>query len=377
MNVYVDGMFFRSTGVGRVFENLLAALLEQAWIDRIDTVVPAAVAGEFRSRFPDPRVTPLFVDYGPMSAGDFIRKSRALRTVAPRVPRFFFPGHDVPLGVPGPYTMTVHDLTVFSPHVRIHPLRKAGFRYLLARALAGAESVVTVSETTKTALIEEFSVPRQKITVIYNWIEDRFFAAPGDARTPGPAGGGDYLLYLGLRIAHKNLDGLLRAFSLVAGEFPRLRLVVAGTRSRGGADAIDRWRRDGRLAGRIEEVHDPADAEIARLFAGAKAFVFPSFAEGFGLPPLEAMAAGVPVVCSDIPVFREVYGDAVRYVDPARPGSIAEGIRCVLTEPGLAAGLSARGRARAALFRRERSLPAYLEVVRSGRGPGAGAGASE
>ena len=56
---------------------------------------------------------------------------------------------------------------------------------------------------------------------------------------------------------------------------------------------------------------------IRRLFGGAKAFVFPSFAEGFGLPPLEAMASGVPVVCSDIAVFREVYGDAVRYVDPS------------------------------------------------------------
>lgn len=372
MNVYVDGMFFRSTGVGRVVENLLAALLEQPWIDRIDTVVPAAVAGQFRSRFPDPRVSPLFVDYGPMSPGDLFRKSGALRTIAPRVPRFFFPGHDVPLGVPGPYAMTVHDLTVFSRHVRIHPLKKAGFRFLLSRALSGAEAVVAVSGATKAALVEEFSVPPEKITVIYNWIDDRFFADAEGAGTPRRVGAGDYLLFLGLRIAHKNLDGLLKAFLLVADEFPGLRLVIAGPRSRGGEDAVDRWRRDRRLAARFDEVLDPADAEIARLFAGAAAFVFPSFAEGFGLPPLEAMAAGVPVVCSDIPVFREVYGDAVRYVDPHRPESIAEGIRRVLTEPGLSADLSAKGRRRAALYRRERSLPAYLEIVRSGRATGPG-----
>ena len=82
--------------------------------------------------------------------------------------------------------------------------------------------------------------------------------------------------------------------------------------------------------GRLIEISDPSDDDIARLFGGAKAFVFPSFAEGFGLPPLEAMASGVPVVCSDIPVFREVYGDAVLYVDPNRPESIAAALRALL-----------------------------------------------
>ena len=102
-----------------------------------------------------------------------------------------------------------------------------------------------------------------------------------------------------------------------------------------------------------------------RLFSGAKAFVFPSFAEGFGLPPLEAMASGVPVVCSDIPVFREVYGDAVRYVDPSRPESIAEGVREVLTDDGLSARIALHGRARAELYRRSRSVNAYLDLIRS------------
>ncbi len=113
------------------------------------------------------------------------------------------------------------------------------------------------------------------------------------------------------------------------------------------------------------EIPDPTDEEIVRLFAGAKAFVFPSFAEGFGLPPLEAMAAGVPVVCSDIPVFREVYGDAVLYVDPNRPESIAEGVREVLAGDGSSARIASRGRARADRYRRGRSVNAYLDLIRS------------
>ncbi|MEK7365411.1 MAG: glycosyltransferase, partial [Candidatus Deferrimicrobiota bacterium] len=122
---------------------------------------------------------------------------------------------------------------------------------------------------------------------------------------------------------------------------------------------------DPRLMGRLIEIPDPSDDEIARLFGGAKAFVFPSFAEGFGLPPLEAMASGVPVVCSDIPVFREVYGDAVRYVDPSRPESIAEGVREILTDDGSSRRFALHGRARAELYRRERSLNAYLDLIRS------------
>jgi glycosyltransferase involved in cell wall biosynthesis len=119
------------------------------------------------------------------------------------------------------------------------------------------------------------------------------------------------------------------------------------------------------LRDRIIEILEPTDGDIQQLFAGAKAFVFPSFAEGFGLPPLEAMASGVPVVCSDIPVFREVYGDAVCYVEPARPESIADGIRRVLADPSYAAGLSRKGRDRAEIYRKERSMNAYLDLIRT------------
>ena len=140
--------------------------------------------------------------------------------------------------------------------------------------------------------------------------------------------------------------------------------MIAGSRY-STPDMVDRWKGDPRLTGRLIEIPDPSDDDIARLFGKAKAFVFPSFAEGFGLPPLEAMASGVPVVCSDIPVFREVYGDAVCYVDPNRAESIAEGVRKVLTDNRLSARITLHGRARAELYRRIRSLNAYLDLVRS------------
>lgn len=363
MNIYLDGMFYRCSGVGRVLENLLVAFIDREEMEEIHTILPASLRSPFLGQFPSPKVKPFFVSYGPMGYGDLTRKGRILRSLAGKVGLFFFPGHNVPLSVPGRYIVSVNDVTVFSPHFEAPWHRKAGFRWLLSRAVGGADKVVTISETAKMDLVREFSLPPEKVVVIYPWIKETFFRpALGVVSEPVSPVEGDYLLYLGLRIAHKNLDGLIRAFLLLGEEFPDLKLVIAGSRY-SNPDMVDRWKEDPRLKGKLVEVPDPSDEEIVGLLSGAKAFVFPSFAEGFGLPPLEAMASGVPVVCSDIPVFREVYGDAVTYADPNRPESIAEGIRAVLTMPELHEEMRDRGFARASLFRQKSSLEEYLSLL--------------
>ena len=361
MSIYVDGMFYRCSGVGRVYENLLAAFAGHPGLGEIHTIVPHALKSRFFEQFPHPAIRPRFAGYGPMGVGDLVLKSAALRSLRGEVRLYFFPGHNVPLSVPGRYIVSVNDVTAFSPHFALPRYRKAGFRWLLSRAVHGAEAVVTISETVKGDLVREFGLPPEKIRVIYPWVKEIFFGAPGDDPLPEPLQGKDYILYVGLRIAHKNVEGVLRAFLLLVDDFPELRLVVAGGRYT-TLDMVDRWKADPRLAGRLIEISSPSDGEILRLLSRAKAFVFPSFAEGFGLPPLEAMAAGVPVVCSDIPVFREVYGEAVLYVDPNRPESIAEGARKVLTDAESAERLARSGRERASLYRQGRSMNAYLDL---------------
>jgi glycosyltransferase involved in cell wall biosynthesis len=359
LKIYLDGMFYRCSGVGRVFENLLSAFIDSSEMEEMATILPASLRETFRNQFPSPKVKPVHVPYGPMGLGDLFRKGRVLRSFVGKVGFFFFPGHNVPFSVPGRYIMSVNDVTVFSPHFEAPWYRKAGFRWLLSRAVRGAEKVVTISEVAKADIIREFSVPPEKVRVIYPWVKDIFFQ-------PSPAGPaameGEYLLFLGLRIPHKNLDGLIRAFLGIAEEFPGIRLVIAGSRY-STPDMVDQWKEDPRLKGKLVEILDPTDEEIARLFAGAKAFVFPSFAEGFGLPPLEAMASGVPVVCSDIPVFREVYGEAVCYVDPKDSNSIVDGIRRVHRDPDLAGDLVTKGRHQAMRYRRARSLEGYLDMI--------------
>jgi len=364
MSIYLDGMFYRCSGVGRVYENLLTAFAGNADVGKIHTIVPASHKIGFLEQFSHPMIVPTFVGYGPMGFSDLAQKTIFLRSLRGKVRVFFFPGHNVPLSVPGRYIVSVNDLTVFSPHFRLPWYRKAGFRWLLSRAVRGAEAVVTISESVREDLVREFGLPPRKIRVIYPWVKDLFFGPPGDGSLPEPLQGKDYILYVGLRIAHKNVEGIIRAFLLLLDDFPKLKLVIAGNRYL-TPDMVDRWKRDPRLMGRLMEIPDPSDEDIARLLGGANAFVFPSFAEGFGLPPLEAMAAGVPVVCSDIPVFREVYGDTVRYVNPSRPESIAEGVREVLTDHELSARYALHGRARAELYRKDRSFNAYLALIRS------------
>ena len=364
MSIYLDGMFYRCSGVGRVYENLLSAFAGNEDVGKIHTMVPSEHKARFLEGFSHPMIVPTFVGYGPMGFGDLVLKTAVLRSLRREVGLYFFPGHNVPFSVPGRYIVSVNDVTVFSPHFRLPWYRKAGFRWLLSRAVHRAEGVVTISESVKRDLVWEFKLPPEKIRVIYPWVKEVFFCPPGDGFLPEPLRGKDYILYVGLRIAHKNVEGIIRAFLLLLDDFPKLKLVIAGSRYT-TPDMVDRWKTDPRLAGRLIEIPDPSDDGIVRLFGGAKAFVFPSFAEGFGLPPLEAMASGVPVVCSDIPVFQEVYGDAVRYVDPSLPESIAEGVREVLTDDGVSARFVLHGRARAELYRKDRSFNAYLVLIRS------------
>lgn len=372
----MDGMFYRSTGVGRVYESLLAALVDEPWVEQIETTVPSSERDRFLLRFAHRRVAPHFLPYGPMSMGDLFAKSYLLRRIAPRVSLLFFPGHNVPLLAPRPFVVGVNDVTVFSPAFTLSVPRKAVFRWLLASTIRRARRVVTISSVARGEILRLFPAADGKVEVLYPWVEDAFFEG---ARGNDPlvdrllGGGGDFLLYLGLRIRHKNVDGLLSAFSVLAREFPHLRLVIAGRRYQ-DPDMVDEWKNSSPWRDRLVEIVDPEDQTIARLFARARAFVFPSLAEGFGLPPLEAMAAGVPVVCADLPVFREIYADAVRYVDGTRAESIAQGIRQVLADPVLAAEMSRKGRERAAFYRKGRIAAARLDLIRrlGGGAPGVG-----
>ncbi len=224
--------------------------------------------------------------------------------------------------------VTIHDLVAFT-HPETIPAKYAFYmRELIRRATRSADRIVTVSESVRGELIDRFPIPGDRVVAVHHGVAERFAPAPPaavDAVRERRRLARPYLLFVGNLEPRKNLPGLVSAFRLVRARWAEpLDLVVAGQVAwKSGplveALAADDVRDSVRLLGYV-----PAE-ELPALYSGAAAFVFPSHREGFGMPVLEAMACGTPVVASRIDSIEEVAGGAAFLVDPDSPESIAEG----------------------------------------------------
>jgi alpha-1,3-rhamnosyl/mannosyltransferase len=262
---------------------------------------------------------------------------RALRRLRPELVHF---QHVLPPFDSTPAVVTVHDLSFERDPTAMGRADRAIFRALVPRAVKRARRVLTVSERTKRDLIELYDTPSEKIVVTPNGVDPRF--APGD-------GSRDYLLYVGAIQARK--DPLAAA---AAARVAGLPLVVVGpAREPALAEQL-------RAAGADVRGYVPDD-ELARLYRGAAALVFPSRYEGFGLPVLEALASGTPVVATDDAAVREVAGDAAVYAPRDELGA-AVGRALADREQLAAAGLE-RARAFSWAETARRTLDVYREVL--------------
>jgi glycosyltransferase involved in cell wall biosynthesis len=260
---------------------------------------------------------------------------RLLRRVRPALTHF---QHALPLRCPCPAVVTVHDLS-FERDTRAMGRRdRLIFRHVVPRAARGARLVIAVSERTKQDLVDLYGIPAGRIAVIAHGVDLAF--------GPGEDGAHDYLLYVGAIQARKDPVAAAEAAAGVG-----LPLVVAGP-AREPALARELARRGVDLRGYVGK------DELARLYRGAACLVLPSRYEGFGLPVLEAMACGTPVVAYPDPALREVAGDAAVY---AEPGALADGIRRALAERDR---LAAAGLERARLFSWEETARRTLAVYR-------------
>lgn len=287
-------------------------------------------------------------------------RSQALRLVhrlprlARRSARLLHTQYVVPPGLRGPAVVTVHDLS-FEHHPEwMAPHDRMVFRALVPRAVRAAARVLTVSEFTKTDIVERYGADPDRVVVTHNGVDPRFSPDGAVARRE------PYLLFVGALQPRKDLVTALEALARLP-DAPPLLVVGPAKRRAGEVDAaIDRLG----LRSRVELLgHVDAD-QLAALYRGAAALVFPSRFEGFGLPVLEAMASGAPVVTTTASALPEVAGDAAVLVPPRDPAALAEGIDRAL---GNAAVLRAAGLARARQFSwgalAARTLEVYEEVL--------------
>jgi glycosyltransferase involved in cell wall biosynthesis len=292
-----------------------------------------------------------------------------------RIDLLHMPWFYAPAFVPCRLVITVHDLTeIAAPEVGSSRVVQTARLWFARRALERADRILAVSENAKRELARGFEVPEGKVEVVYNAVDERFLTEPlsGDAENilARYAVDGPFVLYVGNIRPQKNLARLIEAFAVVKNElrgdpqFAQLKLFVIGDSLAPHPDlrravVRTRLREDVRFLGFV-----PLGA-LRVFYASARAFLFPSLYEGFGLPPLEAMAHGVPVLASDTSALPEVLEDAALLVNSENVFELARGIRQIVTEEGLRTRLIAAGRAQVRKYSWERAAKQVLEVYRA------------
>ena len=259
--------------------------------------------------------------------------------------------------------LTIHDVRGLHGGNR---LSSRLYRHVLDRALQGSDLVVTVSDAMRQE-IQAFR-PATSVAVVPNGLDDAQHPdqAERDAVLRKLGLPGRFLLAVGHLEARKNYPALIDAIALLRASGTDLPLVIVGNESGAGEVIRSRIEAHG-LQSSVFLLSGLNDRDLAALYAASALFVFPSLYEGFGIPLLEAMQAGVPVVASDIAVFREVLGEAGLLVDPASAACIAEGMMAVLADPERQEAMRLAGHARLASYRysalAHRMKDHYLELA--------------
>ncbi|HBB19514.1 MAG TPA: glycosyltransferase family 1 protein [Ruminococcus sp.] len=276
----------------------------------------------------------------------------------------------VPPGVHGKTVVTVHDMTYKAFPETVRGRTRAMLNMGLKKSMKRADMIVTVSEFSKSEILKWFPEHEKKLRVVPCGVDlDRFKPCTEPERIPQVKQSlgieGDYFLYVGTIEPRKNLERLIIAYDIFSkrkgGDVPKL--VLAGGKG---------WLYDG-IYGKVQELgldkqviftkYIPSE-DMNPLMCGALAFVFPSIYEGFGIPPLEAMACGVPVLASDAASLPEVTGDCAVTCDAFSEESIAEGLARLCDDGELRKDLSVRGRKRAELFTWDSSAEKLYNVYK-------------
>lgn len=247
------------------------------------------------------------------------------------------PHFNVPILYRGKFIATIHDVlwhefrgvdatTLPAP---LYLIKHLGYRFVVNNTLHRAVKIITPTNTIKKNLIEKFSILPERIVVTYEGSPTHFHISIYESKKvlekyqiKKP-----YILYVGSLYPHKNVESIVRALKEMK---EGLTLVIVSSRNVFTERFIEFVKKEGARK-LVKFLGYVPDKELAVLYKNAEAFVFPTLSEGFGLPGLEAMTAGTPVLCSDIPVLREVYGDAALYFNPKDANDIANKIQQILT----------------------------------------------
>lgn len=329
MHIGIDARLYNQTGIGRYIRNLIRSL---AAIDQVNRYTVFLIESDWQKWTPPgPNWSKVRADIPWHSWRE--QWQMPLLLYRQHLDLVHFPYFNVPVGYRRPFVVTLHDLTILrqaTGRATTRPrwyylLKMAGYRAEL-RFITHSRRMIAISETVKQDIVRSLRVAKEKITVIHEAVDQELLTAASRPLVKPP-----YILAVGNFYPHKNLTRLVLAVRrLTSGHrYPNLKLILAGPKDF-FYSRMKKSLKELELLGRVQFVLHPSDRELAGLYRQAECLVFPSLAEGFGLPGLEALALGCPVACSDIPVFREIYQNAPVYFSPEDIAGIASALDRVL-----------------------------------------------
>lgn len=252
--------------------------------------------------------------------------------------------------------ITIHDLSYLVNPQWFSKSFAAVYRTIVPNIVRYSEKIITVSEFSKSEIVRHFNINPSKIEVIYNAVSSEIKFNP---ETPDPQNKyGRYFLAVSSIDPRKNLSGLIQAYQSL--KLNNVKLIIVGARNSifNSANMVHNSSDNIIFANRVD------DYELASLYQNAVCLVFPSFYEGFGLPPIEAMKFGCPVIVSNNSSLPEVCGDAAFYIDPHNTKSIADGMQELLRNEMLRKDLIAKGLKRSADFSWTSSADKLLKIIK-------------
>jgi glycosyltransferase involved in cell wall biosynthesis len=363
VRIAIDARKLHDFGIGTYVRNLLRELARR---DDDDAYVLLCKAGDepFTAAL-GPRFTSVVERAGNYTVSEQIRVPLTLSRT--RAQLFHAPHYVVSPFTPCPYVVTIHDcIHLRFPQYLPNRMAHVYARAMMTMAARRARRILTVSEASKADILHYLGVPPSRIEVVPNALDERLATPPtGEDITrvrerfllTSP-----FILYTGNIKPHKNVDRLIEAYSILRRRgFEGVKLLIIG-------DEVSKYPNLRRLVhrfqlhGQVRFLGFVSDDTLAVLYRLAAVFVFPSLYEGFGLPPLEAMAGGAPVITSNVSSLPEVVGDAALLIDPMDAGAIADAMARVLGDTALRADLIRRGHERVKTFSWERSVARVHEI---------------
>jgi glycosyltransferase involved in cell wall biosynthesis len=359
----IDGRMIDHAGIGTYIRNLVPRISDHYGIFLL---VPAEKLQEFawadRVEIIDTH-SPIYT----------IREQLELPRRIPLADALWSPHYNIPV-LPvraKKHIVTIHDVFHLAFNNSLPLPQRIYSRNMFRRVIKKADKIITVSNNSFNEICRFTTVSPELVTVIYNGIDRELFQVETDRnnlnrirqkyRLPE-----QFILSVGSIKPHKNLKRLLLAFRQLENDIGEIKLVLAGkeegliTRDRESASLIND---DPYLKSRVMFTGWIVREDLPRLYNMALFFVFPSLYEGFGFPPLEAMACGCPVLLSDIPVLQEICENAASYVDPLNVQDIAAGLRHLLKDQDLRHRLQASGLRRVGRFDWQESADRHMEVI--------------